>query len=235
MKRFLTIWALLVAVVFSASAQDRRRLIGVRNVAAAPSPTPSVAQYAYEIGTTVTVTNSVSAGNLLVFMAGVSASGAGVTGVTDNLGNTYTLITNRNDGASSTCSMWYAKNISGGACIVTSSVSARITVVELTNCSTSSPYDSQAAGFSAGTPTLLTSGDFTTVSATTIALSVTRANNAGTLTAGPTGWGALMRDAAAGSTKYIIQTNSFVAVTTTNAVPVADAGQPYVTAAASFK
>lgn len=102
--------------------------------------------------------SSTTTGNLIV--VSVSDNGGvtgGITSVTDSKGNTYTKIANEQDG-SSTLSMWYAKNITGGASHTitiawnTGLVSqASFTAQEFSGCDTTSPLDRYIGAHSSST------------------------------------------------------------------------------------
>lgn len=127
----------------------------------------------------VTFTSNVAAGNLIVVAVhwGVTASEA-LTSVTDGLGNTYTEIGNcrrfdasGGDGTGFEITMYYAKNIAGGACTVTANYPAarsfrRIFVMEGSGLDTAAPLD-QSTGQAQAAPgtgaNAVTSGSVTTV------------------------------------------------------------------------
>lgn len=102
--------------------------------------------------------SSTTTGNLIVVT--VSDNGGvtnGITSVTDSKGNTYTKIPNESDG-SSTLSMWYAKNITGGASHTvtiawnTSLVSqASFIAQEFSGSDTTSPLDRYTSAHSTST------------------------------------------------------------------------------------
>lgn len=92
--------------------------------------------------------SSTTTGNLIVVsVSDDGGTAGGITSVTDSKSNTYTKIANEQAG-SSTLSMWYAKNITGGASHTvtiawnTGLVSqASFVAQEFSGCDTSSPLD----------------------------------------------------------------------------------------------
>ena len=127
-------------------------------------------------GTTiaVTTTSNVTGGNLLV--VGINWSTGNIEDISslaDGLGNTYNPIANnhvRDATAGQWTSVYYAKNITGGACTITATFAAsrsfrRIVVHEVSGLDTTAPLD-QSTGqnqVSPGTGTdAVTSGSVTT-------------------------------------------------------------------------
>ena len=90
-----------------------------------------------------------TAGNLIVL--GVSCYGYDISSVTDSLGNTYTLIDNVRDTPNdSPGATYYAKNITGGACTITVSMTGsnyyqRVIAVEYSGLDTTAPLDVHTA------------------------------------------------------------------------------------------
>lgn len=95
------------------------------------------------------MSSNVTAGNLLVL--GLTAGSADtIDSITDSLGNTWTLAVD-NTGTDRRTWLYYAKNITGGACTVTVTFSAGmfpdscLTIREYSGCDTASPLDVTAS------------------------------------------------------------------------------------------
>jgi hypothetical protein len=93
--------------------------------------------------------SNVSAGNLIV--VGVETYNTGITvGVTDSCGNTYTQAGSYATNGLIKSSLWYARNITGGACTITVTPSASayvsIQASEYSGADRVSPLDSVATG-----------------------------------------------------------------------------------------
>lgn len=101
------------------------------------------------VSATITFGANVTAGNLIA--VGIRLGAAGISSVTDNLGNTYNLVGSEVSAPSGEgLSVWYAKNIAGGACTITvtpaASTTIRANAVEFSGRDTAAPLDDANAG-----------------------------------------------------------------------------------------
>lgn len=140
--------------------------------------------------TTVTVTfgSNVTAGNTIV--VGGGGVGYDLSGVTDSLGNTYSGPTNNiYDAAVDThTGMWYAENITGGACTVTLTFTnagvtyKRMAVAEYSGLKTSASFDVSAgqnvASTGTGTDGLSSGNTATSAEANELAVTFAHGTNA---------------------------------------------------------
>lgn len=99
---------------------------------------------------TISPPRNIVTGNFLAVCVGTYFNSATVT-VTDNLGNTYTQAGSYYDaGGNPRSSIWYAKNIIGGACTITvtqsTSTYLAAAVAEFSGVDTSSPLDGDSGG-----------------------------------------------------------------------------------------
>jgi len=106
---------------------------------------------------TAAFTSNVTAGNLIVVTVG-TFNGTSAT-VTDSLSNSYTLAAS----ASSKAQVWYAQNITGGACTVTVTPSGgdfvNFMAIEYSGAKTSSVLDTTATGSNSVGPLTVAAGD----------------------------------------------------------------------------
>jgi hypothetical protein len=148
-------------------------------------------------GTTVAAVfpGNTTTGNLIVVGVIVNQTTDTISGIADSQGNTYTKIRGRRVATTGAyfCTLWYAKNITGGTTptVTVTSTSAQFNVqaFEISGADTATPLDAQSdAG---GTTTAITGG--TTAATTTAAEMVIMAgfsdfgNNGYTVGAGYTG------------------------------------------------
>jgi hypothetical protein len=134
---------------------------------------------------------NVTAGNLVVVaVSGWRSAGVAITSVTDNLGNTYHPALPVAGGlqkaaAGEACGIWYAYNVSGGACTVsvkaTSLEYLTIGVGEKSGCPTTDPLDQHNSADCGGTNSAsASSGSVTTTTAGELYVGVLNHNGATT-------------------------------------------------------
>lgn len=112
----------------------------------------NVTEFVDSVTVAVAFGANVAAGNLICGAVSWPSITATLTGVTDTLGNTYTLLDNPTEdtGNVSRAAHFYAKNIAGGANTVTATFSASLTVKkliihEVSGCDTTAPSDKHQA------------------------------------------------------------------------------------------
>lgn len=160
---------------------------------------------------------AVAAGNLIALMVGTDGAAAHPT-PTDTLGNTYTQVFAAGPfgGSSLRLSMWYAKNIAGGACTVSVAYGgtqfghASMTVHELSGLDKVAPLDKFSSA--TGTSTAPASGSVTTVESLEYLFGGWTMGGAGTPSAG-VGWTAQESDVSSGAN------NGFLVEDQDNKVP----------------
>lgn len=100
----------------------------------------------------VTFSSSTTSGNLIVVAFAWDSNGT-VSSVTDNKSNTYSAAGSvaNNTNSSTSCMIYYAKNISGGAShqvtvTISASTTIRVAVAEYSGADTAAPLDQSAVG-----------------------------------------------------------------------------------------
>jgi len=178
-------------------------------------------------GTALTVTfdSNVAAGNLIAVLVGW-ASDSITAACSDGLSNSYTDVRNPTTVVVGTCraAMFYAKNITGGACTITITFSgsafATVVVHEISGADTSSPLDQSALaapGYIGTDADAVTTGNVTTTTAGQYVFGAVYCVNG---TAAATGTGFTDGTGTTGvESEYLIQVSAGnVAATFTNAV-----------------
>lgn len=97
---------------------------------------------------TFTFTSNVTAGNLIAGHVAWDSTSATLNSITDGLGNTYTRVDNPTTGVVMRACMFYAMNITGGACTVTFNFSVAVvslvSMQEVSGCATTNALDVHA-------------------------------------------------------------------------------------------
>lgn len=149
-------------------------------------------------GTTIAraFTSNVTAGNMIVAIVRNKEIGSGGTAdaqsVTDGLSNTYTRVVGAfiDNAQPERVELYYAKNISGGACTVTATWAAAkerrtINVYEVSGCDTTEPLEASNSG--TGTGTAISAGNVVTAGEAIIFAGMVNDDSYTGITAG-TGW-----------------------------------------------
>jgi hypothetical protein len=185
------------------------------------------------VGLSASFSSNVGTGNLIV--VGVTIGGAGTSAtVTDNLGNTYTQAVPFSIVSSSTVAIFYAKNITGGACTVTAKPSSTqdvtLGICEYSGADTSAPLDTTAS--SGGTSTSPSSGSATPANANSLIVgALTTGGSAATITNGS---GFTSRYQAAGTPQTLDVEDKFASSSVAATWTLA-ASQSWAAVAAIFK
>jgi lysophospholipase L1-like esterase len=133
------------------------------------------------VHTVTTGALSITANNLIVVgTSNFNADGLNDNvSVTDSVGNTYTLIGSSTVTGSEHVSLWYAKNVTGGASVTftynvtpTQSDFPRIYVLQISGADTTAPLDQSGFTQSVGAGTTLTSQTITTTVANEILVAI---------------------------------------------------------------
>jgi len=149
-------------------------------------------------GRTQAFTSNVTAGNAIVVCVSTYNSGTLTVTVTDSLGNTYSQAGSYSTNVVNRVSIWYAVNITGGACTVTVTPSASaymdICVIEYSGVKTSSPVSSTTG--TTGTSGTYAPGTLTVATAGSVAIGVAgvTANTNTFCGSGPSGLVAVVSD-----------------------------------------
>lgn len=117
----------------------------------------------YVQNATATFGSNVTAGNLIVVLV---ASAQNITSLSDGLGNTYTKIDADITADSKSGDLWYAKNITGGSCTITSTTTnyndTCIIAFEFSGLDTTAPLDQHTYTNESGYVTSHSSGSTST-------------------------------------------------------------------------
>src|SRR5579884_504517 len=140
-----------------------------------------VSAFANSASSVTTGAISLTAGNLVVVgTSNFDASGTNDdVSVTDSVGNTYTKIGSSVLAATRHVSLWYAKNVAGGASVTftynTNAVQndfPRICVVQISGADTSVPFDQSSFASNATMASSITSPAVTTLAANEILVAI---------------------------------------------------------------